>query len=84
MRGGFLKTWIIFIAAIGAMFFFAAKPAKKIFEYALRFVAGGIVIAIINALGFTAHIPLNAVSASAVGAFGIPGIIMMAIMTKIL
>ncbi|MBR5230534.1 MAG: pro-sigmaK processing inhibitor BofA family protein [Firmicutes bacterium] len=71
---------VILIFIIGKIFLW---PLKMIFKLAANSLLGGLIIFVINAVGsgLGIFIPLNILSALIVGALGIPGAVLMLILT---
>jgi len=78
--------YLVFIGAIIAVFIILkilAWPIKKIFKMVINIVVGGILLVIVNYIGgnFGFVIPINWITALVVGALGIPGLIVLVILT---
>ena len=73
---------IVLIFIVGKIFLW---PLKLVLKLATSSVIGGIAILIINALGagFGLIIPLNLISAVIVGVLGVPGVILLLILTLV-
>ena len=73
---------IVLIFLVGKIFL---CPLKLVLKLAASSVIGGLAILIINALGagFGLMIPLNLISAAIVGVLGIPGVMLLLILTLI-
>ena len=73
---------IVLIFIVGKIFLW---PLKKILKLAANSVIGGIAILLINAVGagFGVFIPLNLISAVIVGVLGVPGVVLLLILTMI-
>lgn len=73
---------IVLIFIVGKIFLW---PLKLVLKLAASSVIGGFAILIINALGagFGLLIPLNLISAVIVGILGVPGVILLLILTLI-
>ncbi|MGN0726998.1 MAG: pro-sigmaK processing inhibitor BofA family protein [Anaerovoracaceae bacterium] len=73
---------IVLIFLVGKIFLW---PLKLVLKLAASSVIGGLAILIINALGagFGLMIPLNLISAAIVGVLGIPGVMLLLILTLI-
>ena len=73
---------IVLIFLVGKIFLW---PLKLVLKLAANSVIGGLAILIINALGagFGLMIPLNLISAAIVGVLGIPGVMLLLILTLI-
>lgn len=73
---------IVLIFIVGKIFLW---PLKLVLKLAASSVIGGIAILIINALGagFGLIIPLNLISAVIVGVLGVPGVILLLILTLV-
>lgn len=73
---------IVLIFLVGKIFLW---PLKLILKLAASSLLGGLAILLINALGagFGVFIPLNLISAVVVGALGIPGVVLLLILTMI-
>ena len=73
---------IVLIFLVGKIFLW---PLKLVLKLAASSVIGGLAILIINALGagFGLMIPLNLISAAIVGVLGIPGVMLILILTLI-
>ncbi|MCI7617883.1 MAG: pro-sigmaK processing inhibitor BofA family protein [Firmicutes bacterium] len=73
---------IVLIFLVGKIFLW---PLKHVLKLAASSVIGGLAILIINALGagFGLMIPLNLISAAIVGVLGIPGVMLLLILTLI-
>ena len=71
---------IILIFLIGKIFLW---PLKLMLKLAANSLIGGLAILVINAIGtgFGIFIPLNMVSALVVGVLGIPGAVLLLILT---
>lgn len=71
---------IILIFLVGKIFLW---PLKLILKLAISSVIGGLAILLINAIGagFGVMIPLNLISAAVVGILGIPGAVLLLILT---
>ena len=82
---------VVFLTYVGAivLIFLVGKiflwPLKLVLKLAASSVIGGLAILIINALGagFGLMIPLNLISAAIVGVLGIPGVMLLLILTLI-
>ena len=72
--GYILGIMIVFVLARISL-----KPIKFIIKILMNSVAGGAVLLLINTLGKFAgiHIGINAITAVAVGLFGLPAVILM-------
>ena len=78
--------YLVFIGAIVAVFIILkilAWPIKKIIKMILNIVIGGVLLVIVNMIGanFGFTIPLNCITALVVGILGIPGLVVLAILT---
>lgn len=73
---------IVLIFLVGKIFLW---PLKLVLKLAASSVIGGLASLIINALGagFGLMIPLNLISAAIVGVLGIPGVMLLLILTLI-
>ena len=73
---------IVLIFLVGKIFLW---PLKLVLKLAASSIIGGLAILIINALGagFGLLIPLNLISAVIVGILGVPGVILLLILTLI-
>ena len=73
---------IVLIFLVGKIFLW---PLKLVLKLAASSVIGGLAILIINALGagFGLMIPLNLISAAIVGVLGLPGVMLLLILTLI-
>ena len=73
---------IVLIFLVGKIFLW---PLKLILKLAASSLLGGLAILLINALGagFGVFIPLNLISAVVEGALGIPGVVLLLILTMI-
>ena len=73
---------IVLIFLVGKIFLW---PLKLVLKLAASSVIGGLAILIINAwgAGFGLMIPLNLISAAIVGVLGIPGVMLLLILTLI-
>ena len=73
---------IVLIFLVGKIFLW---PLKLVLKLAASSVIGGLAILIFNALGagFGLMIPLNLISAAIVGVLGIPGVMLLLILTLI-
>ena len=73
---------IVLIFLVGKIFLW---PLKLVLKLAASSAIGGLAILIINALGagFGLMIPLNLISAAIVGVLGIPGVMLLLILTLI-
>ena len=73
---------IVLIFLVGKIFLW---PLKLILKLAASSLLGGLAILLINALGagFGVFISLNLISAVVVGALGIPGVVLLLILTMI-
>lgn len=78
--------YLVFIGAVVAVFIILkilAWPIKKIIKMILNIVIGGVLLVIVNMIGanFGFTIPLNWITALVVGILGIPGLVVLAILT---
>ena len=78
--------YLVFIGAIIAVFIILkilAWPIKKIFKMVINIVVGGLLLVIVNYIGgnFGFTIPINWITALIVGILGVPGLIVLAILT---
>ena len=71
---------IILVFVTGRIFLW---PLKMVLKLALNSLAGGLVIVLINTVGngFGIMIPLNIISAVMVGVLGLPGAVLLVILT---
>lgn len=79
------ETAVGYILGIMVIFVLAKiclKPIKFILKIVLNSILGGAAIVVLNALGsfFGIHIGLNAVTAVAVGIFGLPAAVVMLVL----
>lgn len=81
-----LRVFIIYIGVI-TMFFVFGKifflPLKVAWKLAVNSILGGILLIIINFIGsgFGVFIPVNILNACVVGVLGLPGTVMLMILT---
>lgn len=78
--------YLVFIGAIIAVFIILkilAWPIKKIFKMIMNIVIGGLLLVGVNYVGanFGFVIPINWITALLVGILGIPGLIMLIVLT---
>lgn len=78
--------YLVFIGAIVAVFIILkilAWPIKKIIKMILNIVIGVALLIVVNMIGanFGFTIPLNWITALAVGVLGIPGLVVLVILT---
>lgn len=78
--------YLVFIGAIIAVFIILkilAWPIKKIFKMVINIVVGGLLLVIVNYIGgnFGFVIPVNWITALVVGVLGIPGLIVLVVLT---
>ena len=83
-----MGVFLTYVGAIGVIFLggkIFLWPLKLVLKLAASSVIGGLAILIINALGagFGLMIPLNLISAAIVGVLGIPGVMLLLMLTLI-
>ena len=72
---------IVLIFAFGKLFLF---PIKVVLKVVLNSILGGILLMVFNMLGqsFGVMIPFNVLNAGIVGILGLPGVIMLLLLTR--
>ena len=78
--------YLVFIGAVIAVFIILkilAWPIKKIFKMVMNIVIGGLLLVGVNYIGanFGFVIPINWITALLVGILGIPGLIVLIVLT---
>lgn len=78
--------YLVFIGAIIAVFIILkilAWPIKKIIKIVINIVVGGLLLMLVNLIGsnFGFQLPINWITALVVGILGIPGLIVIVILT---
>lgn len=78
--------YLVFIGAVIAVFIILkilAWPIKKILKMVINIVIGGVLLVIVNYIGasFGFSIPINWLTALLVGILGIPGLIVLVVLT---
>jgi len=78
--------YLVFIGAIVAVFIILkilAWPIKKIIKMVMNIIVGGLLLIVVNYIGanFGFTIPINWITAFIVGILGIPGLIVLSILT---
>ena len=78
--------YLVFIGGIIAVFIILkilAWPIKKIFKIIINIVIGGLLLVVVNYIGgnFGFTIPINWITALIVGVLGIPGLLVLAVLT---
>ena len=78
--------YLVFIGAIIAVFIILkilAWPIKKIFKMVINIVVGGLLLVVVNFIGgnFGFTIPINWITALIVGILGVPGLIVLVVLT---
>ena len=86
MDNNILITFVVCIIAIFILGKIFAWPLKVIIKLIGNSIIGGIIIFLINVVGanFNFHIGLNIVTALVVGILGIPGAVLLIILTLFL
>ncbi|MGI6752004.1 MAG: pro-sigmaK processing inhibitor BofA family protein [Anaerovoracaceae bacterium] len=76
---GILLAYAFGVLIIYFLGYFLLVPAKILLRLVVNSVLGGLVILLINVIGFFwgLHIPLNVLTAIIVGVLGIPGVLLL-------
>lgn len=85
MEVGILLAYAFGILALYVIGYIFLVPVKMLMKFVLNSVLGGLLILIINWVGasFGIGIPLNLLTAMGVGILGIPGVILIFLLTTI-
>ena len=81
-----IKMLLVYFACVVAIFIIGKilfVPIKMIFKLILNSILGGILIWIINMVGITwgLHIGINVITMLTVGLLGVPGVVLLTILT---
>lgn len=82
MELGFILPFLGVVIVLFVILKILALPMKLIIKLVINGLIGGLIIWIVNAIGanFGFMLPLNWITAIVVGIFGIPGVIVLAIL----
>ena len=83
MEIGILLAYAFGILVLYVIGYLFLVPVKILFKLIINSVLGGLLIFVINMIGsfWDFHIPLNLLSAICVGLLGIPGVVLLYLLT---